>query len=407
MSITFNIKAGKSLKLLTAGKYCDRDIVVNAVGGVGGGSSSHVARKDINFYDYDGTLLHSYTVAEAQALSELPELPTQDGLICQGWNFDLETIKAYNRAVDVGAMYITDDGKTRLYIHLEEGRTSPKVGLCVNGTVTVDWGDGTEPTVIKGTSLKTVVSTLNHEYANAGDYVISLSVNGEMRLSGSTDTMHLLCQETGMNRLNYYYASTIKRVEIGSNVTGLEMGAFYKCQEMSTVTIPNSVTTIGTYAFYQCVNLSYVTIPSNVVQLGSRSFSNCVGLSCIAIPKSTTVFDTYAFDSCYRLSRILIPDGTEKMYSYTFQYCYGLREVVIPPTVTYISSSSFFSCYTVKCYDFSKHTSIPTLQSNGAFSNMSPDSIFLVPAALFDGWKSATNWTYVLQNSGRDIFVAV
>ena len=39
--------------------------------------------KDVNFYDYDGTLLHSYTAEEAQALSELPPLPTQKGLICQ------------------------------------------------------------------------------------------------------------------------------------------------------------------------------------------------------------------------------------------------------------------------------------------------------------------------------------
>ena len=74
----------------------------------GGGA---VEAKDVNFYDYDGTLLHSYTAAEAQALTVLPELPTREGLICQGWNYDLATIKEYNGAVDVGALYITDDGK--------------------------------------------------------------------------------------------------------------------------------------------------------------------------------------------------------------------------------------------------------------------------------------------------------
>ena len=35
MSINFDLESGKTLKLLTAGKYCDRDIVVNAVGGGG------------------------------------------------------------------------------------------------------------------------------------------------------------------------------------------------------------------------------------------------------------------------------------------------------------------------------------------------------------------------------------
>ena len=59
-----------------------------------GGSTPSVKRKDVNFYDYDGTLLHSYTLAETQALTELPELPSHDGLICQGWNWNLADIKA-------------------------------------------------------------------------------------------------------------------------------------------------------------------------------------------------------------------------------------------------------------------------------------------------------------------------
>jgi hypothetical protein len=49
-----------------------------------------------------------------------------------------------------------DDGKTRVYISLPEGRTSPMLGCCPNGTVTVDWGDGTEPDVLTGTSTSSV-----------------------------------------------------------------------------------------------------------------------------------------------------------------------------------------------------------------------------------------------------------
>lgn len=30
---SFDLEAGKKLKLMTAGKYCDRDIIVNAIGG--------------------------------------------------------------------------------------------------------------------------------------------------------------------------------------------------------------------------------------------------------------------------------------------------------------------------------------------------------------------------------------
>jgi hypothetical protein len=54
----------------------------SGTGGGGCGNGGVVSNEKVTFYDYDGTLLHSYTVKEAQALTELPELPKQKGLIC-------------------------------------------------------------------------------------------------------------------------------------------------------------------------------------------------------------------------------------------------------------------------------------------------------------------------------------
>lgn len=53
MSINFDLEAGKTLKLLTAGKYCDRDIVVNAIGG--GGSVSDVPIEWLEYLEGTGT----------------------------------------------------------------------------------------------------------------------------------------------------------------------------------------------------------------------------------------------------------------------------------------------------------------------------------------------------------------
>ena len=44
----------------------------------------------VDFYDYDGGILHSYTKDEFLALSEMPSLPQRLGLVCQGWNYSLE-----------------------------------------------------------------------------------------------------------------------------------------------------------------------------------------------------------------------------------------------------------------------------------------------------------------------------
>lgn len=55
-----------------------------------GGSSTPVSANDVTFYDYDGTVVASYSLAEAQALTALPDGPTHEGLIFQGWNYTLE-----------------------------------------------------------------------------------------------------------------------------------------------------------------------------------------------------------------------------------------------------------------------------------------------------------------------------
>lgn len=62
----------------------------------------------------------------------MPANPTHEGLTAQGWNWSLIDAKNYVNKygkLNIGQMYITSDGKTRLYITLSEGRTSPILQL--------------------------------------------------------------------------------------------------------------------------------------------------------------------------------------------------------------------------------------------------------------------------------------
>lgn len=271
------------------------------------GGGEPVRAKDVNFIDYDGTVLHSYTVAEAAALTALPALPAHDGLICQGWNWTLADIKALGRAVTAGAMYITDDGKTRIYIHLEEGRTSPMLGCCPKGTVTVDWGDGTEPDTLTGTSVSTVKWTPTHEYSAAGDYVIKLSVVGSVGFAGSGSSnqySYLLRSSSGADTRNRAYQNTIQKVEIGGGVTSIGISAFYYCYSLSLITIPNSVTSIGGNAFGSCYGVRYYdfTRHTAVPTLSNTNAFNNIAADCeIRVPaaladewKAATNWSTYA-----------------------------------------------------------------------------------------------------------------
>ena len=369
-----------------------------AISGIetGGGSSNPTATaKAVNFRDYDGTVLYSYTVDEAAALTELPPLPEHSGLICQGWNWSLDNIKAMGRAVEVGAMYITDDGKTRIYIHLEDGRTSPMLGCCPNGTVTVDWGDGTEPDTLTGTSTSTVKWTPTHEYSAAGDYVIKLTVDGSVGFAGSNSSnqySNLLRYSSSADTRNRVYQNAIQKVEIGDGVTSIGSSAFYNCYSLSSITIPDGVTSIGSSAFYYCYSLSSITIPDSVTSIGNRAFYTCYSLSSITIPDSVTSISDYAFYGCSSMSAITIPNGVTRIGNYAFQSCSSLSSITIPDSVTSIGGSAFGYCSGVRYYDFTRHTAVPTLSSTSAFSGIVADCEIRVPAALVDEWKAATNW---------------
>ena len=110
------------------------------------GSRTEAPDNDVNFYDYDGFRIYSYTAQEFLALESMPANPTHEGLTAQGWNWSLADAKTYVTdygMLEIGQTYITDDGKTRIYISLDEGRLSPYLGFAINGTATVDWGDET------------------------------------------------------------------------------------------------------------------------------------------------------------------------------------------------------------------------------------------------------------------------
>ena len=440
--------------------------MATAIGSItSGGSSAPVAEKEVNFYDYDGTLLYSYTVEEAQALTELPAGPEHPGLVFQKWNWSLENVKALTRAMNIGALYTTDDGTTRLYIHLEEGRTSPMLGVCPNGTVTVDWGDGTTPDVLTGTSTSAVQWTPNHEYAAPGDYVIRLTVDGEMHFRGYTQynlASFVLSHSESANNANLAYCNAVRKIEVGSGVTAFEAHAFRCCRSLESISVCDAVATIGEQSFEECYSLKHVVIPSKVTSISKRTFYSCFSLehfsaSCNTVTWGESVFEDdsslvsacfpdgvriipkYMFQDCYSLDRVSVPNNLEKITSYAFYncyslpyfvapqsavdigdnsfcncksmsfvvlsddmvnipynmfyYCYSLAGLRVPGGVPAINANTFGYCYGFRFCDFSRHAFVPTLSSTKAFDRTAPDLEIRVPAALYDEWIAATNWS--------------
>jgi hypothetical protein len=242
------------------------------------------------------------------------------------------------------------DGNTHIWISLHEGRTSPMLGVCPNGTVTVDWGDGTTPDVLTGPSTTTDKYTPNHEYAKAGDYVITLTVDGEMGffgLSSQDQYSGILRYSRIADSRNRAYQNAVQKVEIGEGVTSINGYAFFNCNSLESVSVPEGVTSIGASAFQTCSCLTSVTMPDGVTSVATNAFKNC-----------------------YSIASVVIPDGAISIDAYAFHNCYGVRY-----------------------YDFTSCESVPTLISTSAFSGISADCEIRVPAALYDEWVAATNWT--------------
>lgn len=284
------------------------DGFVTAIGNIQtGGGTTPGAPGDITFYDYDGTIITSWGLEELATKTALPDYPSHNGLICQGWNWSLADLKTTNRKMNVGAMYITDDGKTRIYIRLEEGRTSPMLGVCPNGTVTVDWGDGTTPDTLTGTSTTTVKWTPNHAYAAPGEYVIKLTVDGAMGFRSdvsSNSSSAILRYSSSVDNRNRVYQNSVQKIEVGNGVTRIGSAAFYACSSLASITIPNGVTNIESYAFYICDGMAFYdfTACTTVPTLANTNAFTGIPADCqIRVPaslvdawKAATNWSTYA-----------------------------------------------------------------------------------------------------------------
>ena len=289
-------------------------VTVNVSGG--GGSSAN--KKQINFIDYDGTILHSYTSTEWQSVTALPSNPSHSGLTAQGWNWTKAQIDAQltampNDDVWVGQMYITTSGDTEIDVSfVDSTRLSPYLSCAVNGTITINWGDNSTSTVT-GTSLTSRKDT-QHVYASTGDYTIVIHVESGSWAFYGTYTYTLLNKNSSTQNANRVYSNCVQNVRIGAD-TSIGNYAFSYCYSLTSVTIPSGVTSIGNFAFYYCYSLASVTIPSGVTSIQASAFYNCYGMAEYHIkPTTPPTLGTTVFNNIQSDCVIYVPSTSLTAY---------------------------------------------------------------------------------------------
>lgn len=378
-----------------------KDVTIFGVTGTYEGGGGTVKENDVNFYDYDGTLVYSYSAADFANLSALPANPSHTGLTAQGWNWSLSDAKTYvadNGKLVIGQTYVTDDGKTRLYMTIINANFAltlylQNIGL---GNVVVNWGDGSSEE-----TFTTFDIAASHTYVNAGEYIITVyfATSGG-RLGRGTNTGSLFGDHRDGDPQKA--AQSLTKVEIGQNMERIYEYVFHNCSCLESITMPDNTHCGDSYLFSSCRQLRYITIPNstNTSTIGSYAFQQ-VYLDAISLPKSINTIKSNLLNYAYTLKNVTIPPNVSTINSSVFGNVVCMQYIVIPSNISTISSSSFAYCYSMKEYHF-KRTTPPTLSNTNAFTSIPSTCKIYVPYSsdhsILNAYKTANNWsTYANQ----------
>lgn len=382
-----------------------------------GGGTTEVGEKDVNFYDYDGTRLHSYTKTEFLALNSLPDNPTHEGLTAQGWNWTLSDAKDFVTTygeLDIGQYFVTNDGATRIYVNFnQKERLNPYLCFGLNGTATIDWGDNTTD-VVTGTDLNTLVKT-QHTYSNPGEYVISISGDEILFTSAgnSISTIFTMDNTITTNLQENVFIKSIFKIELGSNFKTIDNYAFKSLRSLKIITTSTYINSFSGVVAFQDTSINYYLFP-NLAEVQPSAFSNNISLETIVFPKIITGTGSQAFNNCYNLKKLTINNISSA--SSLFNNCYNLKKIIgafpvtqltnsmfyncssltkftAPSTLTRIRSYAFAGCLSLKEIDFTQSTAVPTLDNINVFNYVPTDCKFIVPDSLYSTWTTANNWS--------------
>lgn len=366
---------------------------INSISGSGGGGSAYPTWDDepnaVELIDYDGLVLKSMSASEFLALSDYPSFPNPNGLIHAGWNWPFakaqEYVQKYGR-IEVGRLYYTDTGDTRVYITIRSTKTiTLKMNQTAASGVTIDWGDGS---AVETSAASTGNITPEHTYENEGNYIIKISVTSGTLALGTTanSTSGVFLGDPSIPR----------KIEIGRGVNKFNQYAFWHGYAIRTISMTPDVQSIGAYFLSTCFRLQCFIFPNGITTVPDPS-----------VETNPTVCERYLFPpSATSIARqgnsntsggrlqvvrgLTLPEITS-IPNYGFYQLANVDTIIIPSTITSIGSyglASMWSMGHLYCYPATP----PAIQSN-TFNNIRGACVIHVPAASLEAYQTATNWS--------------
>lgn len=393
-------------------------IIVDSAPG-GNVSGDQAEWNDVCFWDYDGTILYSYSAADFATLSSLPANPSHSGLTAQGWNWtlaDAKTFVAANGFLDIGQLYVTSDGKTRVYLSLDSTKLNVKINLkcSVTNALTFDWGDGSSTE----TNSSTGDITYEHTYATAGDYVIKIGV------SSGTVTLGTASAYKGLIGLNGSYNGwwgAITKIECGTGVIIRDESLrFY--HNIEAISMASDTSASGAN-FERMDCLKVLILPQAWSQSSTRTINYCGKLRAICFAKQSytrtgnaSLRDNFSIrrlsapigynggighnvlNNSHSLEYMIIQDGVTSIDQYSIYAGWDLKKLTIPATVTSFNSNYPIGDVGSLLELHMLPTSVPTLgnASNFLYRRRADLKIYVPYSAdhsILTAYQTETNWS--------------
>ena len=256
MSHKITVEGGTSVLLPTAGKYCDRDIVVTATG-TGGGSVAEPVIEPLEITE-NGTYTAPGGVDGYSPVTV--NVPIPDGYI-----------------VPSGELEVTENGTFDV---------TDKASVNVN----VPTGGGSDD-VAGAVVDRTVTEFINDKATKIGDYALR-----------SCTKLTIVDAPNAKSIGQYAFAGCSLLASVNfPKVESVGTYAFNQCNDLRSIAFP-SATTVYTNTFRDTQYVEIIDLPK-VTNIPATTFYGCRGLKALILrsPTLVTLANTSAFTTCYRI----------------------------------------------------------------------------------------------------------
>ena len=384
----------------------------------------------VNFVDYDGTLIASYTVEEARNLTALPDFPDHSdiGLVADGWSEELEYVKSLNYGFIIGLHVKPIDNAMVIELIGNAGETyTMKIySSSYNSTdkykykLRIEWGDGDslEDYVNSSSSYK----NFTHTYQKTGVYTIRIHSEEPFFFPSDPGIFSTKAHRKHILRINI--SSYCTSISIGSDTTNLTELTYPKYMYNG-----NRYSALGQYTGSNCYStrLSCLILPHsnwacgpnagtfNVTTLVCSSVTEYLGAYCqpfndvynITLPEAYKGSPQYLIGvaKICRNPTFSLPPNINYIYS---ELNYGLENINIPLKVIKCMIPTFKTKDSVKIppsvtdlisdygiswaiLDMTSFDAPPTLDSGQRLKDNG--TLILLSKKNVDAFKAATNWS--------------